>query len=211
MSTIKRTSIPSFATLHEVSNSDETHVNYSTEGNYILNKISNGVELNFGFKKMLDLAPPPPAPSDPPCVTVATVEDIDLTALPPPPDFLLEAESGGASSAQQQSAEATRIITERSLSVADAVKTLNEIRHQPASPNVVRRAQSMHSPQAPPPCAARQKTGPATAPKNTKHNSSTLQHSSSMKSATKSPLNHCTKTLPRHLPTVILKFNSYFI
>jgi len=36
-----------------------------------------------------------------------------------------------------------QIIGERSLSVAAAVKTLNEIRHQPASPGVVRRAQSL--------------------------------------------------------------------
>ena len=148
----------------------------------------------------------------------SSVEEIDLTTLPPPPDFLLEESGGNVSQQQQQSAETTRIITERSLSVADAVKTLNEIRHQPASPGVVRRAQSMRTTSDSPVGGGRQKTGPATAPKSKHHhhhNSSTLQHSVSMKSATKSSLNH--KTLPRHLPSaqpidyVILFFHSFFL
>lgn len=79
----------------------------------------------------------------------SSVDEIDLAALPPPPDFLLEtAEEDVGNTAATPAAGATTvtkeaIIPERSLSVADAVKTLNEIRHQPASPGVVRRAQSM--------------------------------------------------------------------
>ena len=76
-----------------------------------------------------------------------SVEDIDLAALPPPPDFLLDSlivdTTGGEDNANHSTASTTSCIGERSLSVAAAVKTLNEIRHQPASPGVIRRAQSM--------------------------------------------------------------------
>ncbi|XP_046461264.1 uncharacterized protein LOC124207718 isoform X3 [Daphnia pulex] len=125
MSTMKRTSIPSFATLHEVSNVDEAH----------------------HTDDVVVCAPPHIPETNAPLSS--SVDEIDLAALPPPPDFLLEtAEEDVGNTAATPAAGATTvtkeaIIPERSLSVADAVKTLNEIRHQPASPGVVRRAQSM--------------------------------------------------------------------
>ncbi|XP_032780138.2 uncharacterized protein LOC116918518 isoform X2 [Daphnia magna] len=116
MSTMKRTSIPSFATLHEVSNVDEAH-----------------------HTDDVNLVPPLPEVN---VVAPSSVDEIDLAALPPPPDFLLETAEEDVSPAPVPK---EAIIPERSLSVADAVKTLNEIRHQPASPGVVRRAQSMRA------------------------------------------------------------------
>ncbi|KAI9561377.1 hypothetical protein GHT06_012334 [Daphnia sinensis] len=116
MSTMKRTSIPSFATLHEVSNVDEAH-----------------------HTDDVNLVPPLPEVN---VVAPSSVDEIDLAALPPPPDFLLETAEEDVSPAPVTK---EAIIPERSLSVADAVKTLNEIRHQPASPGVVRRAQSMRA------------------------------------------------------------------
>ena len=77
-----------------------------------------------------------------------------MATLPPPPDFLLDSapnedESGsqsGSTAANGSAANENRVIPERSsVSVAAAVKTLNEIRHQPASPGVIRRAQSMRA------------------------------------------------------------------
>ena len=152
-------------------------------------------------------APPPPAPSD----------EVDLAALPPPPDFLLD---------DHPNPNHPKMIPERSLSVADAVKTLNEIRHQPASPGVVRRAQSMRSttsdsPDNPPrslliprqqlPLPAgsgtSNKIGPGTAPKtNRGHHSSTLHHSSSMKNSSAAKMTATqqlmmSRTLPKQMPS----------
>jgi len=118
MSTMKRTSIPSFATLHEV-NIDEIQL-------AIMDETASRAPESMG---------------------PTSVEDIDLAALPPPPDFLLDSlivdTTGGEDNANHSTASTTSCIGERSLSVAAAVKTLNEIRHQPASPGVIRRAQSM--------------------------------------------------------------------
>jgi len=123
MSSMRRTSIPSFATLHEV-NVDDVHLNLLDES----------------------AAPESLGPT--------SVDDIDLAALPPPPDFLLdsliiEATSSATTTEENHSTTSTTppaakcISVGSSLSVAAAVKSLNEIRHQPASPNVIRRAQSM--------------------------------------------------------------------
>lgn len=167
------------------------------------------------------LPPPPPAPAD----------EVDLAALPPPPDFLLEEHHGDAPHQQPGEPSTGVKIPERSLSVADAVKTLNEIRHQPASPGVVRRAQSMRATptsnstgDAPDPRLLIQlaaavntgnKVGPATAPKTGRHHhhpnhghpnvhhhqASTLHHSSSMKNSPKTPIQQQFRTLPKHLPS----------
>ena len=78
-----------------------------------------------------------------------SIDDVDLDTLPPPPDFLLDATShdddvnGGGDQSVDDAKKQQQLIAERSLSVAEAVKSLNEIRHQPASPGVVRRVQSM--------------------------------------------------------------------
>ena len=146
-----------------------------------------------------------------------SLDDIDLANLPPPPDFLLEATlNDDDHNVQAQKAE-QKLINERSLSVAEAVKTLNEIRHQPASPGVVRRAQSMRvanetadsvkqqNKQAIP--AAAKMTIPIKGRRLLEqqhqrgHHTlrlSNLQHSSSMKSH---GLKGNMKTLPKHLPS----------
>jgi hypothetical protein len=159
----------------------------------------------------------------------SSVDEIDLAALPPPPDFLLETAEedvgGGVNNAPAATVtkDSVPIIPERSLSVADAVKTLNEIRHQPASPGVVRRAQSMRvssdsSSAAPPmmiqlpgrgnhPPSVLAKTL-GTTPKAQRHldqhhahhqTSSFTLNTKNMTSKT-APANH-NKTLPKHMPS----------
>ncbi len=146
MSTMKRTSIPSFATLHEVSNVDEAH---HTDGKNICQKKKKQFSNGFCFHNSIhhiDVVCAPPHIPETNAPLSSSVDEIDLAALPPPPDFLLETtEEDVGSSTATPAATATKeaIIPERSLSVADAVKTLNEIRHQPVFPGVVRCAQSM--------------------------------------------------------------------
>ncbi len=164
----------------------------------------------FFFFRPADIVPPPPTTA----IASSSVEDIDLAALPPPPDFLLETAVEDETTTTAASAAAASLgtkesvtIPERSLSVADAVKTLNEIRHQPASPGVVRRAQSMRatasdsSPMLPggrgPPPSVLAKTTLGTTPKSREaHHTFTLGKNVS-KTA---PANH-TKTLPKHMPS----------
>ena len=158
------------------------------------------------FSFFSDIVPPPQE-------TTSSVEDIDLAALPPPPDFLLEtAEDDTTTTAATQKEAVT--IPERSLSVADAVKTLNEIRHQPASPGVVRRAQSMRattdssSPlltaaaggRHPPSVLAKTLLG--TTPKSRQQMDAAHHHTFTLtKNSSKTgPANH-TKTLPKHMPS----------
>ncbi|XP_057372152.1 protein MTSS 1-like isoform X2 [Daphnia carinata] len=184
MSTMKRTSIPSFATLHEVSNVDEAH-----------------------HTDDVNLVPPLPEVN---VVAPSSVDEIDLAALPPPPDFLLETAEEDVSPAPVTK---EAIIPERSLSVADAVKTLNEIRHQPASPGVVRRAQSMratsdssstlmHGRGNHPPAVLAKTLG--TTPKAQRHSDQHHAHhtftltKNLMSKAT--PANH-NKTLPKQMPS----------
>lgn len=151
----------------------------------------------------------------PPDMTSSSVDDIDLAALPPPPDFLLETNDDDTQHVLPVNKEVT--IPARSLSVADAVKTLNEIRHQPASPGVVRRAQSMRATTTtdsslPPVGLGRGGNHPATSilakavgatPKAKQFD---IQHSFTLTKnpSTKAPppsANHNTKTLPKQMPS----------
>lgn len=157
--------------------------------------------------------------------TTTAVDEIDLAALPPPPDFLLETAeenetmahhhhhhhhhpSGLNAAAVAGTKEVT--IPERSLSVADAVKTLNEIRHQPASPGVVRRAQSMRATtdssaavvglgRGHPPGSLLAKTL-GTTPK-ARHLDAHHTFTLNKNAAKLAPSNHSTKTLPKHMPS----------
>lgn len=168
-----------------------------------------------------------PTPSDS-TITPSTVEDIDLAALPPPPDFLLDTTGPPDESLPPPPSPAAHrdepllpppppgsangapvSIPERSLKVADAVKTLNEIRHQPASPGVVRRAQSMRETlpagQAANAAAGLLAKGVAalgTTPKARRpidaHHAATLSRNAANRTA--SPVNHA-RTLPKHLPS----------
>lgn len=149
----------------------------------------------------IDIVPPPQQEH-------SSVDEIDLAALPPPPDFLLETAEEETSTTNHPSVGKEVTIPERSLSVADAVKTLNEIRHQPASPGVVRRAQSMRATtDSSPPVGLGRGHPPSvlaktlgTTPKARHldaHHTFTLN-----KNAAKGmPANHSTKTLPKHMPS----------
>jgi hypothetical protein len=140
-STIKRTSVASFATLHEVA-VDENHLALSDSKSIV----ATFPLISFLTFILLPLVTPTAeVPSSLLIGGSSSVEDVDLATLPPPPDFLLDAAPEGDEASGKSSASAAEknLIAERSLSVAEAVKTLNEIRHQPASPGVVRRVQSM--------------------------------------------------------------------
>ena len=228
MSTMKRTSIPSFATLHEVSNVDEAHHTDGRHFFFCTNHFSFlPMIIQWIHHKKTDIAPPH-IPETNAALVSSSVDEIDLAALPPPPDFLLETaeeDVGGVNNppAATVTKDPVAIIPERSLSVADAVKTLNEIRHQPASPGVVRRAQSMRvssdsSSAAPPmmiqfpgrgnhPPSVLAKTL-GTTPKAQRHldqhhahhqTSSFTLNTKNMTSKT-APANH-NKTLPKHMPS----------
>lgn len=192
MSTMKRTSIPSFATLHEVSNVDEAH---HTDGEIYFYLPLKQFLTWLSIKIDVHLVPPLPE------LNVVSVDEIDLAALPPPPDFLLEtAEEDGSHLVVAKET----IIPERSLSVADAVKTLNEIRHQPASPGVVRRAQSMRATtdsslhgRHPPPVLV--KTLGTTPKRHSDHAHQTFTLTKNL-IAKAMPANH-NKTLPKQMPS----------
>ncbi|CAB4061297.1 MTSS1 [Lepeophtheirus salmonis] len=123
--------------------------------------LQNGATLRRSNSHHHPSRPPPPArmPTTPPPAPLSHIEESppnyggsnsttprgSMENLPPPPPHLLHSDEEDDDIANSKRSPPEEVISQRSLSVADSIRALQNINHKPASPKNLRRAHSVAS------------------------------------------------------------------